>query len=176
MLENLCLAINIALDLKIEKKIILKAIPKIRYKARIDYLTKGRLVKKLYKNEKILIDGCHSETSAKNLADYLKTLNSTVYGIWGMTKNKNPDKFIKQFKGVFKKIISVPIENDSASLSNKLLFKIAKKNKYSVELAKNVEEGLRKNSSKERKIICIFGSLYLCGEVLKKISYFESKI
>ena len=85
-----------------------------------------------------------------------------------MTKNKNPDKFIKQFKGVFKKIISVPIENDSASLSNKLLFKIAKKNKYSVELAKNVEEGLRKISSKERKIICIFGSLYLCGEVLKK--------
>ncbi len=168
LLENLCLAINIALDLKIEKKIILKAIPKIRYKARIDYLTKGRLVKKLYKNEKILIDGCHSETSAKNLADYLKTLNSTVYGIWGMTKNKNPDKFIKQFKGVFKKIISVPIENDSASLSNKLLFKIAKKNKYSVELAKNVEEGLRKISSKERKIICIFGSLYLCGEVLKK--------
>ena len=44
-----------------------------------------------------------------------------------MTKNKDPDKFIKQFKGIFKKIITIPIENESASLSNKLLFKIAKK-------------------------------------------------
>ena len=25
-----------------------------------------------------------------------------------MTKNKNPDKFIKQFKGIFKKIITIP--------------------------------------------------------------------
>ena len=58
------------------------------------------------KNEKILIDGCHSETSARNLAEYLKTLNLPVYGIWGMTKNKNPDLFIKQFRGILKDLYS----------------------------------------------------------------------
>ena len=57
--------IKIALDLKIKKKIIEKVLPKIRFKARIDYIDKGRLTKKLFKNEKILIDGCHSETSKK---------------------------------------------------------------------------------------------------------------
>ena len=39
-----------------------------------------------------------------------------------MTKNKDPDKFIKQFKGIFKKIITIPIENEiNSALSNKSL-------------------------------------------------------
>ncbi len=168
LLENLCLAIKIALDLKINKKIIARTIPKIKFEARIDYIMKGRLIKKIFKNEKLLIDGCHSETSAKNLADYLKTLKIPIYGIWAMTKNKDPDKFIKQFKGIFRKIITVPIENESAALSNKLLLKIAKKNNYNSEASKNFEEALKKITSKERKIICCFGSLYSAGNILNK--------
>ena len=168
LLENLCLAIKIALDLKIDKKIITKTIPKIKFEARIDYITKGKLTKKIYKNEKLLIDGCHSETSAKNLANYLKTLKIPIYGIWSMTKNKDPDRFIKQFKGIFRKIITIPIENEPAALSNQLLFKIAKKNNYNSETSKSFEEALKKITSKERKVICIFGSLYLCGNILNK--------
>ena len=168
LLENLCLAIKIALDLKIKKKIIIKTIPKIKFQARIDYIKKGKLINRLRKNEKILIDGCHSEISAKNLADYLRTIKIPVYGIWGMKKNKEPDKFIKKFKGIFKKIITIPIENDSSCLSNKLLFKISKNNNYMTEISNSLEEALKKISSKEKKIICIFGSLYLCGNFLNK--------
>jgi len=168
LLENLCLAIKIALDLKIDKKIIIKTIPKIKFEARIDYIMKGKLTKKIYKNEKLLIDGCHSETSAKNLANYLKTLKIPIYGIWAMTKNKNPDRFIKQFKGIFRKIITIPIENESAALSNQLLFKIAKKNNYNSETSKSFEESLKKISSKEKKIIVCFGSLYSAGNILNK--------
>tara|TARA_B100000965_G_scaffold4520_1_gene3560 strand:- start:41 stop:1303 length:1263 start_codon:yes stop_codon:yes gene_type:complete len=168
LLENLCQAIKIALDLKIHKKIIAKTIPKIKFEARIDYIMKGRLTKKIYRNEKLLIDGCHSETSARNLANYLKTLKIPIYGIWAMTKNKDPDRFIKQFKGIFTKIVTIPIENESGSLSNKLLLKIAKKNNYNSETCKSFEEALRNITSKERKIICVFGSLYLCGNILNK--------
>jgi len=168
LLENLCLAIKIALDLKIDKKIITKTIPKIKFEARIDYIIKGKLTKKIHKNEKLLIDGCHSETSAKNLANYLRALKIPIYGIWAMTKNKDPNKFIKQFKGIFRKIITIPIENESAALSNQLLFKIAKKNNYNSETSKSFEEALKKIASRERKIICVFGSLYLCGNILNK--------
>ena len=168
LLENLCLAIKIALDLKIDKKIILKTIPNIRFQARIDYIKKGKLLKKIKKHEQLLIDGCHSETSAKNLADYLKTLKKPIYGIWGMTKNKDPDKFIKQFKGMFKKIITIPIENDASSVSNKLLRNVAKKNNFITEIANNVDEAIKKISSNEKKIICVFGSLYLCGNILNR--------
>ena len=168
LLENLCLAINIALDLKIDKKIIAKVLPKIRYPARIDYLDNGKLIKKIFKNERILIDGCHSETSGQNLYNYLKALKIPIYGIWAMTKNKDPDRFIKQFKGIFKKIITIPIENESAALSNKLLLKIAKKNNYNSETSKSFEEALKKITSKEKKIICCFGSLYSAGNILNK--------
>ena len=101
LLNNLCHAIKIALDLKIDKKIIVNMLPKIRYTGRIDYLDKGKITKKLYKNEKILLDGCHSETSGENLANYLRTLDVPIYGIWAMTKNKDPDKFIKEFCLIF---------------------------------------------------------------------------
>ncbi len=168
LLENICLAIKISLDLKIDKKIIIKTIPKIKLQARIQYITKGKLKKKIFKNEKILIDGCHSEVSAKNLFDYLKTLNIPIYGIWAMTKNKNADKFIKQFKGIFKKIITIPIKNEPASMSNTLLYKLAKKNNYDSKKAESFEEALRYISSKEEKVICVFGSLYLCGNILNK--------
>ena len=110
LLINLCLAIKIALDLKIPKKIILKTIPKIKYQGRLEYINKGKIIKMINKNEKILIDGCHSETSARNLAEYLKTLNLPVYGIWGMTKNKNPDLFIKQFRGIFKRSLQCQLK------------------------------------------------------------------
>ena len=85
-----------------------------------------------------------------------------------MTKNKNPDSFLKQFKGIFKKIITIPIENESSSVSNKLLFKITKENNYEADISINLDDALKKISSKENKIICVFGSLYLCGNVLNK--------
>ena len=168
LLENLCLAIKIALDLKIDKKIIIKTIPKIKFQARLEYIKNGKLTKKIFKSEKLLLDGCHSETSAKNLANYLKTLNLPIYGIWAMTKNKDPDKFIKQFRGIFKKVLITPIRNESASLPSKLLFKIAKKNSFNSEMSKSFNDALKRITSKEKKIICAFGSLYLCGNILNK--------
>jgi UDP-N-acetylmuramyl tripeptide synthase len=52
LLENLCHAIKIALDLKIDRKIIEKTIPKISFEGRFQYLEKGRIKKKLHKSEK----------------------------------------------------------------------------------------------------------------------------
>ena len=168
LLENLCLAIKIALDLGFDKQIIVKTIPKIKFEARIQYLDKGKLVKKLNRNEKLLIDGCHSETSALNFKKYLKTLNVPLYGIWSMTKNKEPERFINKFRGVFKKIVILPIKNESSSLPGTLLLKIAKKNKFEADIANSIGEAFKKLSSKEKKIICVFGSLYLCGNILNK--------
>ena len=54
-----------------------------------------------------------------------------------MMKNKEPDLFIKQFKGIFRKIITIPIENEKNCMSAKNLEVIAKKNRFNVEKAKN---------------------------------------
>jgi dihydrofolate synthase/folylpolyglutamate synthase len=168
LLENLCHAIKIALDLKINKKIIEKTIPKISFEGRFQYLDKGKIKDSLQKNEAIMLDGAHAETDAKNLANYLKSIKQPKYGIWAMMKNKEPNLFIKQFKGIFKKIITVTIENEQGSIPSKELSQIALKNKFNVEKANSFNEALKKISSNEKKLIVCFGSLYNVGNILNK--------
>ena len=115
-----------------------------------------------------MIDGAHAEADAKNLANYLKTIKLPKYGIWAMMKNKEPNQFIKHFKGIFEKIITIPIENEQSSMPSKVLYQIALKNKLNVEKANSFYEALNKISSKEKKLIICFGSLYNVGNILNK--------
>ena len=168
LLENLCHAIKIALDLKINKKVIERTIPKISFEGRFQYLKKGKIKNKLHRNEQIILDGAHAETDAKNLANYLKKIKVSKYAIWAMMKNKEPDLFIKQFKGIFKKIITIPIENEQNCMSAKDLKAIAKKNQFNVIKANNFSEAINYITSSEKKLISCIGSLYNVGDILNK--------
>ena len=168
LLENLCHAIKIALDFKIDKKVIDRTIPRISFEGRFQYLRKGKIKNKLHKNEQILLDGAHAEMDAKNLADFLRKIKTPKYAIWAMMKNKEPDLFIKQFKGIFKKIITMPIENERNCMSAIALKNIAKRNQFNVDTAKNFSEAIRKISSTDKKLISCMGSLYNIGNILNK--------
>jgi len=85
-----------------------------------------------------------------------------------MMKNKEPNLFIKQFKGIFKKIITTPIENEKNCMSAKDLQIIAKKNQFNVDKANNFSEAIRKITSKDKKLIVCLGSLYNVGNILNK--------
>ena len=115
-----------------------------------------------------MLDGAHAETDAKNLAHYLKNIKVPKYAIWAMMKNKEPGLFIKQFKGIFKKIITIPIENEQNCMSAKDLKAIAKKNQFNVDKANNFNEAIRKITSKDKKLIICIGSLYNVGNILNK--------
>ena len=168
LLENLCHAIKIALDLKIDKKVIERTIPSISFEGRFQYLKNGKIKNKLHKSEQIMLDGAHAETDAKNLANYLRNIKVPKYAIWAMMKNKEPDLFIKQFKGIFRKIITVPIENEKNCMSAKDLETIAKKNQFNADKADNFNEAIKKISSYEKKLINCIGSLYNVGNILNK--------
>ena len=168
LLENLCHAIKISLDLKIDKQIIEKTIPKIFFEGRFQYLKNGKIKNKLYKYERIMLDGAHAETDARNLANYLKNIKIPKYAVWGMMKNKESDLFIKQFKGIFKKIITIPIENEKNCISAIDLKTIAKRNKFNADKASNFNEAIKKITSSEKKLICCIGSLYNLGNILNK--------
>jgi dihydrofolate synthase/folylpolyglutamate synthase len=167
LIDNLALAIKVALDFGVPKKIIIKTIPKIQFEGRVQYLTKGKFKKLLKSNEKLLIDGCHSITSAKNLLNYLKTLKEPIYGIWGMQKNKLPDQFIKSFGKIFKKLFTITIPNEPNALKAGELKKIGKRY-TSTSTTNNIQSALKQISSNRNKTIVIFGSLYLVGEILGK--------
>ena len=85
-----------------------------------------------------------------------------------MTKNKEPDLFIKQLRGIFEKVVTMPIENEFNSISANKLYKIALKNKFKAEKSENFAEALKKISSDKKKLIVCFGSLYNCGNILNK--------
>ncbi len=167
LIDNLALAIKVALDFGVSRQTIIKTIPKIQFEGRVQYLTKGKFRKLLKSNENLLIDGCHSIASAENLYHYLKTLKGPIYGIWGMQKNKLPEIFIKTFNKIFEKIITITIPNEPNALKAKELQSIAQKY-MPTSVALNVRAALKKLSSVEKKTIVIFGSLYLVGEVLNK--------
>ena len=162
------LAIKIALDLKIKSTIIEKTIPKIFFEGRLQYIKKGKLRRFVLKNEKIILDGAHSNTSGKNLYNYLKTIKLPIYCIWGMQKNKFPSEFLKNFKGIFKKIVTVKIPNEKNSCTTAELKKIASHQNYRTETAKDFKQAIKKITSKEPKVICFMGSLYFIGSVLKE--------
>ena len=167
LINNLALAIKVALDFGVPKQTIIKTIPKIQFEGRVQYLTKDKFKRLLQPHEKLLIDGCHSMASAENLYNYLKTLKEPVYGIWGMQKNKLPDQFIKSFNEIFKKLITVTIPNEPNALEADKLKAIGQKY-MSTSVANNIESALKQLSSKETKTIVIFGSLYLIGDILSK--------
>ena len=77
-----------------------------------------------------------------------------------------PREFIKSFKGLFKKIVTIKIPESSNALSASALKKISDKNRYQTEIALNIKDAIKKCSSEEKKIIVIFGSLYLVGNFL----------
>ena len=162
--ENVGLAIKVALDLGVDIKIIKKTLPKIKFEGRVQFV-KGKLTKNLRKG-RILVDGCHSDESTKNLARYLRKFKIPVYSIWGSLKNKNPDQLIKNFKGVFKKIITIKIPNEPSAMSSFDLRRIAERNGFQAIDSKNIKEALKKISTNEKKVVCIFGSLYLVGHAL----------
>ena len=168
LLENLCHAIKIALDLKIDRKIIEKTIPNISFEGRFQYLRSGKIKNKLKKNEQIMLDGAHAEADAKNLASYLRGIKIPKYAIWAMMKNKEPDLFIKQFKGIFKKIITMSIYNEKNCMTASDLRDIAKKNRFEVDKAGNLNEAIKKITSSDKKLIVCIGSLYNIGNILNK--------
>ena len=114
-----------------------------------------------------MIDGAHSPADSLNLYNYLKTIKLPIYGIWAMSKNKEPDLFVKNLKGIFKKVVTMPIENEN-SVNPDLLNKIASQNNIASEVADNFKTALTKISSKEKKLIVCFGSLYNCGNILNQ--------
>jgi len=163
--DNVGLAIKVARDLNISDKNILKAITKISFEGSFHYINKGKWKKLLYPRERLMIDGSHSQAGAKNLAFYLKNLKSKeIYGIWGMQKHKQPELYLKYFRGIFKKIIAIKIPDEPNTCHPQKLKKIANQNGIKCEIASDIKSSIKKISNKKTKTIISFGSLYLAGK------------
>ncbi len=164
-LENISTAIATlrTLNLGIKDEHFQKGITKICSLARLQEIKSGKL-KKLVKNNKLIIDGSHNEDGARVLNEYLQSLDCNKHIIISMMANKEHEKYIHHFKDV-SSITTIDIKTQPNSISGKDL-KEKFKNMPNVNYKENIEEAIKSINLNQGDLLLITGSLYLCSEVL----------
>ena len=164
-LENISTAIATLrlLDFNIKDDDIKNGLIKIKSFGRLQEIKSGKL-KKLVKNNQLIIDGSHNEDGARVLNEYLQTLDCRKHVILGMMTNKNHEKYISYFKDI-SSLTTIDIPNQPNAISGEKLKKKFK-NIQNVQYKKNIEQAVKSIPLKENDLIVITGSLYLAGEML----------
>ena len=149
--------------LKVSEKHIINGITKIESIARLQEIDSGKL-KKLVKNNKLLVDGSHNPLGAKVLNEYLESLNCNKHIILGMMSNKNHYDYMSYFKNI-SSLTTIDIPNQPNSIRGEILKN--KLNKFkNVKYKESIIDAIKSIPVKENDLILITGSLYLAGEVL----------
>ncbi|MBD1134869.1 bifunctional folylpolyglutamate synthase/dihydrofolate synthase [Pelagibacterales bacterium SAG-MED47] len=164
-LENISTAIATLrmLNIDIKDEHIQRGITKISSLARLQEIKFGKL-KKLVKNNKLIVDGSHNEGGAKALNEYLQSLDCNKHVIIGMMANKEHEKYISYFNDV-SSITTVDIKTQPNSISGKDLkkkFKIM----FNVQYQPSIEQAIKSINLEDGDILLITGSLYGAAEVL----------
>ena len=136
---------------------------KIESIARLQELKSGKL-KKLVKNNRLLLDGSHNEDGARVLNEYLQTLNCNKHFVIGMMANKEHEKFISYFKDI-SSLTTVDIPGQPNSISGKDLKKKFK-NIPNVQYKESIKQAIKSVPLKKNDLLIVTGSLYLAGEML----------
>ena len=164
-LENISTAIATlrTLDFGIKDEHFKNGITKISSLARLQEIRSGKL-KKLVKNNKLIVDGSHNEDGARVLNEYLQSLNCNKHVIISMMANKEHEKFISYFKNV-SSITTIDLKTQPNSISGKDL-KEKFKSMPNVQYQPSIEQAIKSINLKEGDLLLITGSLYGAAEVL----------
>ena len=164
-LENISTAIATlrTLDLGIKDEHFKNGITKISSLARLQEIKSGKL-KKLVKNNKLIVDGSHNEDGARVLNKYLQSLDCNKHVIIGMMANKDHEKYISYFKNI-SSITTIDLKTQPNSMSGKHL-----KEKFeimpNVQYQPSIEQAIKSINLKQGDLLLITGSLYGAAEVL----------
>ena len=167
-LTNISAAIATVRNLKnlnITDKQIKKGITKIKSIARLQEIKNGKL-KNLIKNNKLFIDGSHNPLGARDLADYLDTLNCKKHMILGMMLNKDHNEYISFFKDKINSLTIIDVPNQENAIGRNELKNKLKLEGLKINSEPTIQEAISSIPLKDNEIIFITGSLYLAGEVL----------
>ena len=164
-LENISSAIATlrVLNLDIREEHIKKGIQKINSIARLQEIKSGKL-KKLVRNNKLIVDGSHNEDGARVLNEYLQTLDCKKHIIIGMMANKEHEKYISYFKDI-SSLTTIDLKSQPNSISGKDL-----KKKFrsipNVKYQPSIEQAINSIDLEEGDLLLFTGSLYGAAEVL----------
>ena len=167
MYENMAPAIKLALDNDIPISTIKRGLFKIDIKGRLQILKKGKLLKNLNSQDKLILDGAHNDQQSKRLVKVINEFKfKNKYAVINMINSKDPMSFLKPFKGKFNKLyfLDNPVQNNF--ISKERLKVVADKLKIRSEIKESIPETFKSNKSKTLWLCT--GSLYWVGYLLSK--------
>ncbi len=166
-------AVSAALQLQTHglttNRAIERGLSEVRWPARMQRLNSGPLARLLAPGAELWLDGGHNPAAAQAIAQTLADLEERapkpVSLVVGMGSQKDASGFFAHFRGLVRRVVTVPIAGASAHTAPHLA-QLAASAGLLAQPAEDVLEALRalQGGVPERILIC--GSLYLAGQVL----------
>jgi dihydrofolate synthase/folylpolyglutamate synthase len=143
--------------------------------ARLQRLTRGKLLDMLPPESELWLDGGHNPAGARAVAATMGDLEERVARplvlISGMLNTKDSEGFFEPFRGLAAVVHTVPIVMSDAGLSPEEVATSAEISGVPARAHKSLESALRSIGVEHGELaprVLIAGSLYLAGEVLEK--------
>jgi dihydrofolate synthase/folylpolyglutamate synthase len=149
-----------------------EAIVRAEWPARLQRLTQGPLVAMAPDGSEVWLDGGHNPDGGRavagTLADLEERVSRPLVLVLGMLSSKDADGFIRNFAGLARRVVTVPIHQDAA-VSPEVLADAVRQAGIPAEPRDSVADALTAIAGgglEPPPRILITGSLYLAGEVL----------
>jgi len=150
-------------------------IAKAEWPARMQLLSQGRLKALAPPDSELWLDGGHNADGARAIASAIGDLEERVPRplvlIVGMLSTKDSAGFLRNFAGIARCVIAVPIPNQENSVPAEALAELARDTGIPAESCDTLEDALvavRRLDLAPAPRVMIAGSLYLAGEVLSQ--------
>ena len=167
MYENMAPAIKLALDNNIPINTIKKGLLKVDIKGRLQIVNKGKLLRNLNSQDKLILDGAHNAQQSERLVKVIKEFKfKNKYAVISMINSKDPVSFLNPFKGKFNKLYFLDNPEQNNFISKEKLKVVADKLKIRSEIKESIPETFKSNQSKTLWLCT--GSLYWVGYLLSK--------
>ncbi|MGI8527197.1 MAG: bifunctional folylpolyglutamate synthase/dihydrofolate synthase [Pseudolabrys sp.] len=160
--------------LKIQPSAFEAGVIKADWPARLQRLTQGRLLELAPPGCELWLDGGHNpgggRAIAAALADLEERVSRPLVLIAGMLSTKDNAGFLRNFTGLAKRLITVPVPDADKGVPAEALSGIARQIGLAATSRDDIESALAAAAKLELDPpprILITGSLYLAGEVLK---------
>jgi dihydrofolate synthase / folylpolyglutamate synthase len=164
-----------ALQVKLPASAFEEGLAKVDWPARLQRLSHGPLVELAPKGSELWLDGGHNPDGgravAAALADLEERVSRPLVLIVGMLSTKDSEGFLRNFTGLARRVIAVPIEGQEKTLAPGAIAEAVRRVGIPAGSCEGVEQALgaagRLGLDPPARIL-ITGSLYLAGGVLAR--------
>jgi dihydrofolate synthase/folylpolyglutamate synthase len=152
---------------------VFEAVAKAEWPARMQRLSQGKLPSLLPAGSELWLDGGHNADGGRAIANALADLEERVSRplvlIVGMLASKDAGAFLRNFSGLARKLIAVPIPDQEKSLPAATIADLARAANIPAQANDDIESALTDIGALglDPPRVMITGSLYLAGAVLR---------